>query len=183
MRRRLRPVVLLLLLAGCSNDAPRTTSANTEFATGAALLAPFKRDLKTALQRGLTDGPVAAVAACQLEAPTLAATHGNDTLRVGRTSHRLRSSANTAPDWVEPILRDYLADPQAAAPVTRTLDDGSEGYVEPIRMQPLCVVCHGAALAPDVAARIAELYPDDKATGFTVGDLRGVFWAEYPAAN
>ena len=29
---------------------------------------------------------------------------------------------------------------------------------------------------PDVAAHIAQAYPEDQATGFEVGDLRGVFW-------
>jgi hypothetical protein len=57
------------------------------------------------------------------------------------------------------------------------------GYVEPIGIKPLCLACHGEALAPDVAARIGELYPKDRATGFTEGDLRGVFWVEYPVSD
>jgi hypothetical protein len=52
------------------------------------------------------------------------------------------------------------------------------GYVEPIYVQPLCVTCHGATLAPDLQAKIDELYPNDQATGYAAGDLRGVFWAE-----
>jgi hypothetical protein len=31
-----------------------------------------------------------------------------------------------------------------------------------------------------VASSIAELYPDDEATGFSAGDFRGVFWVEFP---
>jgi hypothetical protein len=50
-------------------------------------------------------------------------------------------------------------------------------------LQPLCVACHGKFLAPDVAAIIEEAYPEDQATGFEVGDLRGVFWVEYPEAE
>ena len=44
----------------------------------------------------------------------------------------------------------------------------------------MCVICHGEGLSRDVAARIDELYPDDRAIGFEVGDLRGVFWTEFP---
>ena len=44
----------------------------------------------------------------------------------------------------------------------------------------LCLQCHGEVLDPAVAGKIAELYPDDQATGFIDGDLRGVFWVEYP---
>ena len=59
--------------------------------------------------------------------------------------------------------------------------DGAERYVEPIRVQGLCLTCHGASLPAPVAARIAELYPEDQAVGFAEGDLRGLFWAEFPA--
>ncbi|MBW2376809.1 MAG: DUF3365 domain-containing protein [Deltaproteobacteria bacterium] len=47
-------------------------------------------------------------------------------------------------------------------------------------MQPLCVTCHGAELPPDLRARLAELYPEDQATGYAAGDFRGVFWVELP---
>jgi hypothetical protein len=57
------------------------------------------------------------------------------------------------------------------------------GYVEPIGVQPLCLTCHGESLAPDLASRIEELYPADRAVGYRVGDLRGVFWAEFPRAE
>ena len=30
------------------------------------------------------------------------------------------------------------------------------------------------------AAQLAQLYPEDEATGFDEGDLRGVAWVEYP---
>jgi hypothetical protein len=52
--------------------------------------------------------------------------------------------------------------------------------VEPIVVQPMCVTCHGADVAPDLRAKIEELYPDDQATGYAAGDLRGIFWAELP---
>ena len=63
------------------------------------------------------------------------------------------------------------------------LGAGRIGYAEPIFMKPLCVTCHGEALAAPVRERIAELYPEDRATGFRVGDFRGLFWAEFPAGE
>ena len=60
-----------------------------------------------------------------------------------------------------------------------TVDLGSSvGYVEPIKTGALCVTCHGEHVAPPVQKVLAELYPDDRATGFKVGSFRGVFWAE-----
>ena len=37
-----------------------------------------------------------------------------------------------------------------------------------------------AALGKAVAEAVRTRYPADRATGYAVGDLRGVFWAELP---
>ncbi len=44
-----------------------------------------------------------------------------------------------------------------------------------LQMQQPCLACHGAAdtIAPEVAEKIHMLYPDDKATGYVEGQLRG----------
>jgi hypothetical protein len=148
---------------------------------GAAILAPFKQDLQAALKSGMATGVVAAVTVCQLQAPAIAAAYERDGVRVGRASHKLRNPANAAPGWVQPILDQYLTAPAERAPRVVPLPDSRTGYVEPIILQPLCTACHGDNLTRDVAQRINELYPDDQAVGFQPGELRGVFWAEYPA--
>lgn len=174
-------------LAGAGEPATR----------GVELLAPFKAELQQALKAGLADGPVQAVTACQAKAPAIAAAQSQGGVRMGRTSDRLRNPANTAPEWVKPILAGYLgrdassggaphARPEAAPDLTpRTVEiaPGRMGYVEPIVLQPMCETCHGTQIAPEVAERISLLYPQDAATGFQVGDVRGVFWVEYPAAQ
>jgi hypothetical protein len=169
-------VVAALIATACSAAAEAP-----EPAPGAARLAPFKRDLQQALKEGLAQGPAQAIDACRVRAPEIAEARSRDGVRVGRTSHRLRNPANVGPHWVRPILEAYVDDPSDRAPRTVSLPDGREGYVEPIPVQPLCLTCHGENLAPEVASRIVELYPEDRAVGFHVGDLRGVFWIEYPA--
>ena len=81
---------------------------------------------------------------------------------------------------MQPFLEVYENDPERREPGVVLIDKNTVGYVEPIFMQPLCVTCHGAELAPDLQARLEELYPEDQATGYSAGDLRGVFWAELP---
>ena len=153
---------------------------DSEPAPGAALLLPFKQNLQQALLEGLAQGPEEAIAACRVRAPAIADELSRDGVRVGRASHRLRNPANAAPDWVAPVLDAYAADPSDRAPRTVPIADSRSGYVEPIVMQPLCLTCHGESLAPEVASRIRELYPADRAVGYQAGELRGVFWAEYP---
>ena len=174
MCRLLSFMVLLVLASGMVG------AQEYELAPGPRLLAPFKQDLQQALLEGLAQGPEEAIAACRIKAPEIVGALSRDGVRLGRASHRLRNSSNTAPDWVAPILDEYANEPSDRAPRMVSLGSDRSGYVEPIVIQPLCLTCHGDSLAPEVASRIRELYPADRAVGYEVGDLRGVFWAEFP---
>lgn len=188
----LRSVFFLSALATLTSGA-RTLLAETpaagnpaaEDATahGAALLLPFKRDLMSALTVGLAAGVEEAIQACSTQAPEIAARHSDLGVRVGRASHRLRNPANVAPDWVAPVLDAYLTPGGDLEPRVVELAGGGTGYIEPIMLSPPCLVCHGELIDPSVLTRLADLYPDDQATGFAVGDLRGVFWVEFPRSD
>lgn len=147
-----------------------------------AALAPLKSRLMAALTEALGEGPGAAVAACRVEAPRIAAELSGDGLRVGRTSHRLRNPANAPAPWMRPLLQRYV-EGEDAPHLTVELDGGALGYAEPIRTQPLCLDCHGTELPEPVRTQLAELYPQDRATGFAEGELRGLFWAVVPPAQ
>lgn len=164
---------LILATAAC---AP---SDDELLARGADLLAPFKTNLKAALQAGMQRGPIAAIGACRDEAPGIASELSTGGVLVGRSSHRLRNPDNAGPEWVTGVIDTYLADSASVMPVLVARLDGKVGYVEPIMIQPMCLACHGKSLDPELAARIGELYPGDRATGFREGDLRGVYWAEF----
>ena len=183
-RRRYVPVIAgqlqSFILAALVLSATVATAEEAESARGNQLLSPYKRDLQAALRSGLQQGTVDAIAVCRIQAPDIAESLSQDGIRVGRSSHRLRNPANVPPAWVEPILAAYLAGTADREPRTVPLPGGRSGYVEPIVLQPVCLTCHGEVLADEVAARIDELYPQDRAVGFEVGDLRGVFWIEYP---
>ena len=169
----------LLVLVFASGMA---LTEETEPARGADLLAPLKKDLKQALMAGMQKGPVHAISACKDQAPAITNALAVEGIRIGRTSHRLRNPGNTAPEWADIALKTYLSDDTDRAPRVVSLADNREGYVEPIMIKPLCLACHGDNLAPDVAAQIQVMYPEDEATGFELDDLRGVYWVEYPAA-
>jgi len=167
------------VLVAASCVSAMASAQETKFARGAELLAPMKTALKQALMAGMQKGPVNAISVCKDRAPEIADSLSVDGSQIGRTSHRLRNPANSAPAWVDPVLKAYLNEDANREPRLLQLSDDRQGYVEPIVLQPLCLACHGESLAPDVAAKIMEAYPEDKATGFEVGDLRGVYWVEY----
>lgn len=123
-------------------------------------------------------GPAAAIEVCSNEALPLAESVGKvHGVKIGRTSTKLRNEKNSAPDWAKQFVKK--------TPVHGTfveLPDHRMGALLPIRLQQKCVTCHGATeqMAPDVTASLSKFYPNDQATGYKVGDLRGWFWVEVP---
>ncbi|MDQ8208480.1 DUF3365 domain-containing protein [Coraliomargarita sp. SDUM461003] len=92
-----------------------------------------------------------------------------------------RSRRPTRADGLsESILQDWqtamTADGTAPEPAVNH-EDGLTIVHHPILLQTGCLACHGdpASIAPEVAQKIAQLYPADTATGFAVGELRGAF--------
>ena len=173
----IRLIVAAIVLALCAACQPPPVDHK---AKGAELLAPFKTNLKAALVKGMESGPVEAISACSVEARQISAELSVDGVVMGRSSHKLRNPENATPEWLAPVLRSFADGSSDLSPVALSIEDGRMGYVEPIMVQPMCLVCHGEAVPPEVASKISESYPEDRATGFKAGDFRGVFWVEFP---
>lgn len=119
-----------------------------------------------------------AIAVCSKKAPAIARSVSQaQSLRIGRTSFRVRNPANAPAEWARPFV-----DQQTAARVILKHDDGTLALLQPIQLNSMCLTCHGSRDQIDagVLAKLKELYPDDRATGYKNGDLRGYFWVEVP---
>lgn len=128
-------------------------------------------------------GPAGALSVCSEKAPQIAKevakAHGV-TLR--RATHKPRNPKNAADEVEKAALEAFwatLAKKEAPKPQVITNADGSRAFLAPIVLgNPLCLQCHGTPnqdIAPETLAAIQKLYPDDKATGFKLGDLRGLW--------
>ena len=75
-----------------------------------------------------------------------------------------------------------LVDKRIDTPQHVQLDSGNLGALFPIRLDVKCLMCHGQPddILDEVKPELAKRYPDDAATGFKPGDLRGWFWVEVP---
>lgn len=175
MRRVALLASLVLALPACDKNRIDESYWREQ---GAEVLLPLKQNLKRALLKGMEEGPVEAVTACEAVAPVVTKGAGSQVATVGRTSHKLRNPKNAPKLWMQPLLQGYLSSPDQMEPRVVVLDEDTVGYVEPIYLQPMCVACHGTSIASDVAQRIDALYPTDQATGFEPGHFRGIFWAE-----
>ncbi|MEZ4279169.1 MAG: efflux RND transporter periplasmic adaptor subunit [Myxococcota bacterium] len=160
--------------------APDAAAVDRAAKAVARLKSTLVGELTAAIAQG---GPENAIGVCRDRAPAIAQAVSEPGLRVGRASHKLRNPANVAPDWAAPLLAAWVAGESAGEPKALALEGGRTGYVEPLATAPMCLACHGEAIAPAVASRIAALYPEDRATGFRAGELRGIAWAEVEAGG
>ena len=136
------------------------------------------RELTSALEQG---GPVFAVQSCHIDvAGAIRRVERRPGIAAGRTSHRLRRPANAPRAWAAPLVRANAGRP-ARDMDGFVVDLGTAvGVLRPIVERPMCASCHGPAdkIAPGVAAALKARYPDDRATGFVNGEIRGWYWIE-----
>jgi rubrerythrin len=158
-----------------SLDEHQKAQRDAALAAREALFGSLFAELLTAMEEG---GPTAAIDVCATRAPAIAADVAAERgVRIGRTSFKLRNPTNTPPVWADLALDDRPDEPMYFADRS-----GRLGSLTPIRLAASCLQCHGANddIAPATRVALARRYPDDQATGFSEGDLRGWFWIEAP---
>lgn len=101
--------------------------------------------------------------------------------RIRRASDKVRNPKDKPTELEQEILDTYhaqMAEGTPPKPVVRQLASGEIAFYAPIRMQELCLKCHGKlgeTLKEEDYAVIKELYPEDEAIGYEAGDLRGIW--------
>jgi len=186
-RLALLTLLALPLLAATPLPPPATDELVAEArALAGKLQQGLQGELFAALKQG---GPVNALTVCRDRAPGIATTTATGTpWQVGRTAERFRNPANAPDAWESVALTEFarrLQQGEAPPQIERweiVERDGARvfRYARAIVTAEPCLNCHGAALQPEVAAEIRRLYPQDRATGFTAGELRGAFTLSRP---
>ena len=191
--------VLFQLAGGCAGAPTATATATADDAAwnarGAQLAAQLQGRLKSRLEAAIAQGgPVAAIGVCRDEAPGIASeVSAASGAVVRRTSLRVRNPDNAPDAWERKGLERFEGLKAGGADLAtvefseKVVIDGrpARRYLKPIVTMPVCTVCHGPSVAPEILAAISARYPADRATGFAQGDLRGAFsvtWKDPPAA-
>jgi hypothetical protein len=147
----------------------------------AAFGGALKSELVKAMQSG---GAVEAIEVCHKRADEIAANLSQETgMKVSRVSAKNRSPGNAASDWQLEVLQSFDERRESGeAPGSLTWNETIENangaefrFMKAIPTAGICLQCHGTAIAPEVSARLDDLYPDDKATGYSEGEIRGAF--------
>lgn len=155
-------------------------------ADGKAAIKQFATSLKGELMAGMkAGGPVNAVQVCSTKAVELAEQISQEkSATLTRVSLKNRNPKMGVPsEWQTKILHEFDKRQAKGEDVTKLgfAEITEEGGKKQFRMMKaiptggVCLTCHGASLQPDVQAKIKELYPEDKATGYDAGQIRGAF--------
>ena len=176
----------ICILAACTALAAlpvRAQHATDTFPSQARKAAlRLSMELKGALTRHMAaGGSSAAVNVCADSAQILTAAVSSATgLAVQRVSTRPRNAKN-APDSLDRYalagFERLKASGGLADSTTLVVEnlDGTRRLYVPILTGPFCLTCHGdqESLKPELRKILTQRYPDDRATGYAPGDLRG----------
>jgi hypothetical protein len=136
-------------------------------------------------------GPENAIGVCRDKAPQMAKAASEKTGWVIRRVSLKNRNPKAVPDtWEKAVLEDF--DRLAATGEKPTgLEKGEivtiDGqqvyrYMKALPTQDLCLQCHGTSdrISPATQAKLQELYPDDKAVGYTAAQVRGAITIRKP---
>lgn len=185
----MRGMPLLMLLAAAwpaaAADAPWVAEAR---AVATAVPPKLLAVLTEAINQG---GPEGAIGVCRDKAPQMAqAASAQSGWQIRRVSLRHRNPKAVPDAWELAALADFDRRAEAGeSPATLERaeivpDNGQPTYryLRALPTQALCVSCHGAPdkLSPAVSAKLHELYPEDRAVGYSPGQIRGAITLKKP---
>lgn len=187
---RLLTVLVVLLLIGCSSKQDQQRSAlskkdrKTAERLGESMVKIAFKSLSGELKNQISSNGVdSAIYACQLKAnPILDSIAKANNVSIQRITRYPRNPLN-APSKNEKQLIKLLEKAKSAnqelRPITFLIDTNTIAYYQPILINPLCLNCHGEpgiTMQESTFEIIKKAYPKDKAFGYKIDDLRGL-WA------
>jgi hypothetical protein len=137
------------------------------------------------------NGPVATIKVCRDVAPAIASeVSRKNGWNVGRKSLKTRNAALGMPDvWEQKVLADFEKRMEKENPANMEFAEvvtEPQGkffrYMKAIPVQDVCLKCHGTdeTIPQNVKDALKAEYPHDKATGYTLGQIRGGFSIKRP---
>jgi len=172
-----------VLFLSCADNKVELSENQVSGMRAAAM--EFTKDLKGILINQIqTNGILQAVSVCSDTAQVLTNNFGVEKgVYIKRVSLKNRNVNNAPDDFEKMILNKFTMMQQnnelnGETEYTEIVEEGEFKYlryVKPILVQAECLNCHGSEneIMPEVKQLISQSYPDDKAVGYKIGDLRG----------
>ena len=192
---------ILLFFVACQSDTQQKTKPHTDEANkvlseadrtmylqkGKTIAKKTFATLAGRLKKSLAEGGVPkAIAYCNVAAyPLVDSLSKLHHAKIRRTSLKIRNPKDAPSSLEKKVLDQYAAQAaagQALKPMVEQIDNNTVAFYAPIKVNAFCLQCHGEigkALTAENYQVIQKHYPNDKATGYTAGDLRGIWSIEF----
>ena len=189
MKKTLLPLSLMLALSANLTSADDLSKFQAD---SRAVVKDFIEQLGGKMKSEMAaGGPVPAIAVCKVLSPAITSDLSRKTgQRVSRVSLKARNPLLGLPDtWEQNVLMSFEKRLEKEPPTNMEFAEivtEPQGkylrYMKAIPTQEVCLKCHGApdAIAPPVKESLNTEYPHDKATGYTIGQIRGAISIKKP---
>ena len=180
-------LITAVIFVGCGNKQEELTETEqTEYLEkGQDLATETQKVLGSNLMKAINEGgPINALEFCNIQAYPLTDSMATALkAHITRVTDKPRNQANIAnKDELTYIasFKEKLGAGEQVSPDISVMDGKVTGYY-PIITNQMCMQCHGSEndqINEETLAKIKELYPNDQATGYGVGELRGIWVVE-----
>jgi len=187
-------LAMVIMTLGCRQSSDKATDnrigeeeKSAVIEKGRSIAMATFATLSAQLQQAMKEGGAAeAIRYCNLNANTLvdslSRTHYAS---IRRTSLKVRNPANKPNTDERKVLDAYAAMAASGSelkPLVELLDQNTVSFYAPISVNAFCLQCHGKvgeSLKSEDYAVIKQHYPQDEATGYAEGDLRGMWSIQF----
>ncbi len=194
MKFLFRNAVLLLALVACvpANKPSDEEVLSVAKSEGERIAGIAQKALGSQLMKAMSEGgPSHALTFCQVAAmPILDTLTTGFHVKVRRASDRNRNEIDSPTPQELKVLEGYRATLDSGKTLhssVAVLNDEQVLFAMPILLNnPMCLKCHGAVgtdIDSSTYGLINRLYPNDKATGHALGDLRGIWSLTFSKAE
>ncbi|NNF33756.1 MAG: DUF3365 domain-containing protein [Saprospiraceae bacterium] len=181
-------ILIIILIASCKSKSPDPSAGikdvdlifkGKEIAMNAQAF--LGKNLMAAIQSGGTEYAISFCSERAIELTDSVAQVSNAGIR--RVSDKNRNPMNKASGSELQYIQDAkkaLAASEVINPQLEVIENKTYGYY-PILTNDLCIQCHGnksTDITESTLAELNRLYPEDKATGYGVNELRGIWVVE-----
>lgn len=170
------------LFLQCGNKVVHEETSNQKVATmNCDSLHNYATETKKLLMKNVGEqmqkgGPESALEFCNIEAMPLTKSMSDKRgLLISRVSDKMRNPKNVANSEELKLIEQYKKQLMAGEILKPVRTETH--YYEPLVTNSMCLQCHGEPgknVQPKVAAKIAELYPNDLAMGYKENEVRGL---------
>lgn len=176
-------IMASILLMGCNQKQEDPSSAHhssddkryEQIKKGKGLTQKAFKALSSQLKASIRQNGVAqSIHVCSDIAYPLTDSIGkSNEVTLRRVTDRYRNPKNKASEKDLEILQMFKTNTE------KVFHYEQNTFYKPIKIQPLCLNCHGKNISKQTQSALEEVYPKDKATGYDLNNLRGMWVVKF----